>query len=254
MTVTQVSTAIRRPIWRARPARRTITTVLLAMLRASAWPAGPTAVNPASGRPACTPAPRRAPSQFPVWRTSAATPGPAFHPTGAAPSPPCSQWTGCHTSTSRLISPRGLWCPDLAGSGATPLRSWATATTPPCTRAPWPTRLWAASAVLGPGSSRQRPAYRETSTSIHTAYHVRYRHTSTTLYIVSASCQSGTRTAKRAFFSSDKNIKQKKQKRTKIRQGLDEFIFIFLEVDHLNETAVDIGKMVSRLESKHLIT
>lgn len=230
MTVTQVSTAIRRPIWRARPVRRTITTVLLAMHRASAWPAGPTAVNPASGRPACMPAPRREPSLFLVWRTSAATLGPAFHPTGVAPSPPCSQWRGCPTSTSPLTSPQGLWCPDLAELGATPLRSWAMATTLPCTRAPWPTRLWAASAVLGLGSSHQQPACREMSTSIHTAYHVHYRHTSTTLYIVSASCQSGTRTAKRAFFTLNTYKYQKeKTKKDQNKAGLDEFIFIFLE-------------------------
>lgn len=230
MTVTQVSTAIRRPIWRARPVRRIITTVLLATPRASAWPEGPTAVNPASGRPACMPAPRRARSLFLVWRTSAATLGPVFHPMGVAPSPPCSQWSGCPTSTSPLTSPQGLWCPDLAGSAATPLHSWATATTLPCTRAQWPTRLWAASAVLGLGSSRRPLACRETSTSIHTAYHVHYRLTSTTLYIVLASCQSGTRTAKRAFSqSTDTNIKGKEEERTKTRQGLDESIFIFLE-------------------------
>ena len=213
MTVTQVSTAIRRPIWRARPVRRIITTVPSATPRASAWPEGPTAVNPASGRPACMPAPRRARSLFLVWRTSAATLGPVFHPMGVAPSPPCSQWSGCPTSTSPLTSPQGLWCPDLAGSGATPLRSWATATTLPCTRAPWPTRLWVASAVLGLGSSRRQLAYRETSTSIHTAYHVHYRHTSTTLYIVSASCQSGTRTAKRAFYTQQIQILKETKKK-----------------------------------------
>lgn len=199
MTVTQVSTAIRKPFWRARPARRIITTGLQATPRASAWPAGPTAVNLASVRPACMPAPHRALSLFPVWRTSAATPGPVSHPMGVAPSLPCSQWSGCPTSTSRLTSPQGLWCPDLAGWEATPLHSWVTATTHPCTRAPWPTRLWVASAVLELGSSPQQPAYRETSTSIHTASHVHYRHTSTTLFIVSASCQSGTITAKGAF-------------------------------------------------------
>lgn len=136
MTVTPVSIAIRRPTWRALPVRRTITTVLLATPRASAWPEGPTAVNPVSGRPACMPAPHRALSPFLVWRTSAATLGPAFHLMGVAPSPPCSKWSDCPTSTSLLTSPQGLWCPDLAGLGATPLRSWAMATTLPCTRAP----------------------------------------------------------------------------------------------------------------------
>lgn len=230
MTVTQASTAIRKPTWRAHPVKRTITTVPSATPRASAWPAGPTAVNPASGRPACTPAHRRAPSLFQVWRTSAATPGPASHPMGVAPSPPCSQWSGCPTSTSPLTSPQDLWCPDSAGWEATPHRSWATATTQPCTRAPWPTRLWAASAVLGLGSSRQQPVYRETSTSIHTASHVRYRHTSTTLYIVSASCQSGTRTAKSFFHPQQmqtlkgKHFKKKDQNMAGFRRI---YIYIF---------------------------
>jgi len=218
MTVTLVSRAIRKPIWRARPVRRTITTVPLATPRASAWPAGPTAVNPASGRRACMPAPRRVLSQFLVWRTSAATLGPAFHPMGVAPSPPCSQWTGCLTSTSPLTSPQGLWCPDLAGLGATPLRSWATATTLPCTKAPWPTRLWAANAVLGPGSSRQQLASRETSTSIHTAYRVHCRHTSITQCTASASCPSGTTTARAFVTLSRYTYSNEKQKRTKTRQ------------------------------------
>lgn len=217
MTVTPVSTAIRKPTWRARPARRTITTVPSATPRASAWPVGPTAVSPASGRPVCMPAHRREPSLCPVWRISAATPGPASRPTGAALSPPCSQWRGCPTSTSPLTSPQDLWCPDSAGLGATPHRNWATATTQPCTRAPWPTRLWAASAVPAPGSSHRHRACRETSTSIHTASHVHYRHTSTTLFIVSASCQSGTKTAKRAF--STPRPRQMKGKKTKKDQN-----------------------------------
>lgn len=209
MTVTPGSTATRKLIWRALPARRTIITVLLATPRASAWPEDPTAVNLVSDRPACMPAPHRALSPFPAWRTSAATLGPAFHRMGVAPSPPCSKWSGCPTSTSLLTSPQDLWCPDSAGLGATLRRSWPMATTLPCTRAPWLTRLWAVSAVLGQGSNRQRPACRETSTSIRTAFHVHCRHTSITLYIVSASCQSGTRTAKILFRWDLDNIKRK---------------------------------------------
>lgn len=136
MTVTPASTATRRPIWTARPARRTITIVLSVMPKALASLGDPTATNPVSDRHACTPVPRRVPSPFPAWRTSAATPGPAFHPMGVVPSPPCSQWSDCRTSTSPLTSPQGLWCPDLAGLGATPLRSWVTVTMLPCTRAP----------------------------------------------------------------------------------------------------------------------
>lgn len=111
-TVTLASTAIRRPTWTARPARRTITIALSVMPKALDSPADRTAANPVSGRRACTPAPRRVPSPFPVWRTSAATPGPAFRPMGVAPSPACSRWSDCRTSTSPLTSPRGLWCPD----------------------------------------------------------------------------------------------------------------------------------------------
>lgn len=200
MTVTQVSTAIKKPIWKTLPARRTITTGQLATPRASVSPAGPTAVNPASGRPACTPAPPKEPNLFPVWRTSAATRGPVSHLTAVVPSPPCSQWKDCPTSTSPLTSLQGLWCPDWVGSEAMPLRSWATATTRPCIRAPWPIRLWAASAVPALGSSHRQLAYRETNTSTHTAYHAPYHRTSTIPYIVSASCQTGMRTAKTVSF------------------------------------------------------
>lgn len=198
-TVTLASTATRRPTWTARPARRTITIALSVTPKALDSPADRTATNPVSGKRACTPAPRRVPSPFPVWRTSAATPGPAFRPMGVAPSPACSRWSGCRTSTSLLTSPQGLWCPDLAGSGATPLHSWVTVTTLPCTRAPWLTRHWAASAAPGLGSRLQQPPYRETSTSTRTASHAHCRHTSTTLYTASASCRSGTRTAKIAL-------------------------------------------------------
>ncbi|TNM92000.1 hypothetical protein fugu_019012 [Takifugu bimaculatus] len=62
--------------------------------------------------------------------------GQRFSPMGAAPSPPCSRWSDCRINTSPLTSPQGRWCPDLAGSGATPLPSWVTVTTLPCTRAP----------------------------------------------------------------------------------------------------------------------
>lgn len=176
--------------------RRTIITALLATLRASASPVGPTAVNPASGRPVCMPAPHKVLSLFPVWRTSVAILGPASHPTVVVLSPPCSRWSDCPTSTSLLTSPQGLWCPDLAEWEDTPQRSWATATTQLCTRAPWPIRLWAVSAVPRLGSSHLLQAYREMSTSIRTPYHVHYPHISTTRFIVSASCQSGARTAK----------------------------------------------------------
>lgn len=195
-TVMRESTAIRRPTWRAPPARMTITTVLSATPRASAWQGGLTAVNLVSGKPACMPVPHKGRSRFPASRTSAATPGPASRPTGAVRSLPCSRWSGCHTSTSLLTLPRAPLCPDWVGSEATPPRSWPMGTTPPCTRAPWLTRLWAASAAPGRVSSRQRPACKATSTSIRTASRARCRHISTTLCTVSASCQSGTTTAK----------------------------------------------------------
>lgn len=184
MTVTQEITATRKHIWRAHRVRRTITTALLATLRASVSPVGLTAASLASGRPVCMPVPRKALSLFPVWKTSAATHGPVYHPMVAVLSPPCSPWIDCPTNTSPLTSPQGLWCPDWVGWEATPLHSWVMATTLQCTRALWPIRLWAANAVPGLGSNHQQPVCREMSTCIHMAYHVHYHHTSTTLYIV----------------------------------------------------------------------
>lgn len=230
MTVTQVSTTIRKLIWRVHPAKRIITIDLQATPRASAWPPDPTAVNPVSDRPACTPAPLKEQSLFLVWKTSAVTPGPVCHPMEAAPSPPCSQWSGCPTSTSPLTSPQGLWCPDLVGWEATPLHSWATVITRPCTRALWPTRHWAASAVPEPGSSHPQLAYRETSTSIRMAFPVRYHHISTILYIVSASCQNGMITAKGVFLETEKKWKRKTRKDQSKAELWRIYIYIFKEV------------------------
>lgn len=195
-TVTPVTPATRKPTWRVRPVRTTITTVLSLMPRASVWPLGLTALRPTRDKPACTPAHHKAPSRFPPWRTSAATPGPACPRTGLVPSPPCSQWRGCPTSTSPLTSPQGLWSPDSVGWGATPHHSWVTAITQPCTRTQWAIRAWADSAARERGSSRRQAAYRETSTSTRTVSHAHYHRTSTTPCTVLASCRSGMRTAR----------------------------------------------------------
>lgn len=104
MTVTQI-TPTRRPTWRARLAKMTITTTQSATLKRWAFPLPLIGLSLDNGRRACTPVLHKPVRLFRVLKTSAATPGPASPLIAVVP---CNLWNGCPTSTSLPTSPPAL--------------------------------------------------------------------------------------------------------------------------------------------------